>query len=80
MFGSHAYGREELVAEMTAAFLCAEAGILPATIENSAAYLDSWVRTIKADPKAVITAASQASKAAKRILGEQAEAEQAEAA
>jgi antirestriction protein ArdC len=80
VFGSHAYGREELVAEMTAAFLCAEAGILPATIENSAAYLDSWVRTIKADPKAVITAASQASKAAKRILGEQAEAEQAEAA
>jgi antirestriction protein ArdC len=66
-FGSHAYGREELVAEMTNAFLCAEAGI-ESTHENSAAYLAGWVKVIKEDPKAVIVAAGQAQKAADMIL------------
>lgn len=67
-FGSHAYGREELIAEMGAAFLCAETGI-QATFSNSAAYLASWIRTIKADPKAVVVAAGKAQKAADMILG-----------
>lgn len=67
-FGSHAYGREELIAEMTNAFLCAEAGI-ESTHENSAAYLASWIKTIKEDPKAVIVAAGAAQKAADMILG-----------
>lgn len=68
-FGSHDYGREELVAEMGAAFLCGETGILPKTLENSAAYLRSWIRTIKADSRAVVVAAGAAQKAADHILG-----------
>jgi antirestriction protein ArdC len=75
-FGSHAYGREELIAEMGAAFLCAETGI-QATFANSAAYLASWIKTIKEDPRAVIVAAGKAQKAADMILGrEQAKTEE----
>jgi antirestriction protein ArdC len=77
-FGSHAYGREELVAEMTAAFLLAEAGINAPTIENNAAYLASWIRTIKEDTQAVIKAASQAQRAADHILGRTFEDQQEE--
>jgi antirestriction protein ArdC len=66
-FGSHDYGREELVAEMTAAFLCAEAGI-EATFDNSSAYLSSWIATIKEDNRAVVTAAGAAQRAADHIL------------
>lgn len=67
-FGSHAYGREELIAEMTAAYLCAEAGI-EQTIQNSAAYLRSWIRTIREDVRAVVVAAGAAQRAADHILG-----------
>ncbi len=66
-FGSHTYGREELVAEMTAAFLAAEAGI-ETTHDNNAAYLASWVKTIREDTKAVVVAAGQAQKASDYIL------------
>ncbi len=69
LFGSADYSREELVAEMTAAFLCARCGIAPATIENSAAYVAGWIRTLKADNKAAVIAAAQAQKAADYILG-----------
>ena len=71
IFGSHPYGREELIAEMTAAFLCGESGIAPAVIDNSAAYLASWIKTIKEDLEAVIKAASAAQKAADLILDHQ---------
>lgn len=67
VFGSHDYGREELIAEMGSAFLCAEAGI-ESTFDNSAAYLASWIRTIKDDPRAVVVAAGAAQKAADYIL------------
>ncbi len=70
-FGSHDYSREELVAEMTAAFLCGESGILPATIENSAAYLQSWAAKFKEDKKMVVCAAAAAQKAADFILDRQ---------
>jgi antirestriction protein ArdC len=68
-FGSDSYGREELVAEMTAAMLSAEAGIAPAVIPNATAYLASWIRTIKEDPRVILTAAAQAQKASDYILG-----------
>jgi antirestriction protein ArdC len=68
-FGTHAYGREELVAEMTNAFLCAEADILPLTLENHAAYVASWIQLFKKDTKAVLVAASAAQRAADHILG-----------
>ncbi len=68
-FGSENYGKEELIAEMTAAFLCATAGIDNKTIETNAAYIASWKEAIKADTRMVIISAAQAQKAADYILG-----------
>jgi len=69
IFGSETYSKEELIAEMTASFLCAEAGIETKTIENSAAYLASWLKAIKnGDKNFVISAASRAQRAADYIL------------
>ncbi|HSR51412.1 MAG TPA: zincin-like metallopeptidase domain-containing protein, partial [Acidobacteriota bacterium] len=68
-FGSAEYSREELVAEMGAAFLCGECGIEQATLENSAAYISHWLDKLKSDPRLVVTAAAQAQKAADFILG-----------
>ena len=68
-FGSHPYGKEELVAEMGSAMLCAETDIdAEAVFENSAAYLGSWLDTIKGDPKMVVQAASQAEKATDLVM------------
>lgn len=67
-FGSPDYSREELIAEMTSAFLCAHCGI-DNTAQQSAAYLASWVKALKGDPRLVITAASAAQRAANLILG-----------
>lgn len=66
-FGSESYSKEELVAEMGAAMLCTVSGIDNATIDNSAAYIGSWLRKLKNDPKMVIIAAGQAQKAADYI-------------
>jgi antirestriction protein ArdC len=63
-FGSESYSREELVAEMGAAMLCGVTGISPATIENSAAYLKTWIARLKSDCKLIVQAASAAQKAA----------------
>lgn len=68
-FGSAEYGYEELVAEFGAAFLSTIAGIAPATIDQSASYLASWIKTIKADPKMVVRAAAAAQKAADLAQG-----------
>ena len=69
-FGSHEYSKEELVAEMTSAFLCAESGIdSPDMIGNSASYLQSWIRALKGDKTLALQAAGQAQKAADFILG-----------
>lgn len=65
-FGSHPYAREELVAEMSSAFVCAALGITP-TVRH-ADYLASWLEVLKEDNHAVFRAASQASKAADFIL------------
>ncbi len=70
LFGDHEYSREELVAEMTAAFLCARAGVENVkTTENTVAYIQSWISTLKADSRAVVIAAAQAQKAADHVLG-----------
>ena len=73
-FGDEAYAMEELVAELGAAFLCAEVGILPQTRADHADYLAHWVRVLRSDRKAVFTAAAAASKAATFIKGHNAEA------
>ena len=67
-FGSDTYGREELVAELGAAFLNGEAGIVDQTVETSAAYIDGWLKKIRKDVRLVVTAAAQAQKAADLIL------------
>ena len=68
-FGSESYSREELVAELGSAMLCGICSIAPATIENSAAYLASWIRALKSDSRLIVTAASAAQKAADYIRG-----------
>jgi antirestriction protein ArdC len=67
-FASESYSKEELVAEMTSAFLCARCGIDNSTLGQQAAYLAGWLKALKADPKLVICAAAQAQKAANLIL------------
>lgn len=67
-FGSHEYSKEELVAEMGAAFLCGHAGIESTTIENSAAYISGWLKALKNDKTLLIHAAAQAQKASDFIL------------
>jgi len=69
-FGSHEYSKEELVAEMGAAFLCGVAGIGHRTIENSAAYIRGWLKSLKNDKKMLVMAAAQAQKAADYILNQ----------
>lgn len=68
-FGSTPYAREELVAEMGAAFLCGQAGIVERTIDQSAAYVANWLERLRNDNRLVVTAAAQAQKAADFILG-----------
>ena len=67
-FGNEEYSKEELVAEMGAAFLCGFAGIENITINNSVAYIQGWLKALKDDKKLVIMAAAQAQKAADYIL------------
>jgi antirestriction protein ArdC len=68
-FGSESYSKEELIAEMTAAMLCGIAGIEQKTLENSAAYLNTWIARLKSDSRLLVSAASQAQKAADFIQG-----------
>jgi antirestriction protein ArdC len=66
-FGSSAYSREELVAEMVSAFTCASLAIRP-TVRH-ADYVGSWLAVLREDEKAVFRAAGAASKAAEYLLG-----------
>ena len=64
------YSKEELIAEMGASFLCAFTGIEnPDLINNSAAYLQSWLQVFKQDKTMLVKAASQAQKAVDFIIG-----------
>ena len=63
-FGDDAYAMEELVAELGAAFLCADLRITDEPRADHAQYLDHWLTVMKADKKAIFTAASKASEAA----------------
>jgi len=72
-FGSVDYAREELVAEMATAFVCASLGIVP-TVRH-ADYIGNWLQVLKEDARAIVKAASLASKACDFILGFKAEAQ-----
>jgi len=65
-FGSKLYAKEELVAEISAAFVCATLGITP-TVRHSD-YIASWLEVLREDNRAIVRAASAASKATDYLL------------
>jgi antirestriction protein ArdC len=69
-FGDELYSKEELVAEMGAAFLCAVAGIANEhTDRNTTAYIQNWIAKLEADNRLIVHAAANAQRAADCILG-----------
>jgi len=78
-FGDAGCAMEELVAEIGAAFLCADLGITPETRDDHAAYIQSWLKVLKDDKRAIFTAASHAQKAADYLHGLQPNADTAPA-
>ena len=62
-FGSHAYGAEELVAELGAAFWCAQLGLEQATRHDHASYLGDWLAMLRADARALVAACGHAQRA-----------------
>lgn len=85
-FGDEGYSKEEIVAELAAAYLAADLGLELAPRDEHAAYLDNWLKAMKADKRFIFQAASHASKAADYLHGLQpkleaaVEAEEPEAA
>ncbi|MHC2435306.1 ArdC family protein [Bradyrhizobium sp. USDA 4451] len=63
-FGDEGYAMEELVAELGAAFLCADLGLTPEVREDHASYIASWIKVLKNDKRAIFTASSHAQRAA----------------
>ncbi len=63
-FGDEGYAREELVAELGSAFLCADLGITPDIRDDHAAYLGHWLNILKDDKRAIFSAAAHAQRAA----------------
>lgn len=79
-FGDENYSKEELTAEFTSAFLCAESGITnDERLANSAAYIQCWIRALKNDKTLAIAAAQRAQKAADWIMQRKAAAAAADA-
>jgi len=62
-WGDETYAAEELVAELCAAFVCADLSI-PSALQNHAAYLKLWAKSVRANPQAMFTAAARAAEAA----------------
>ncbi len=62
-WGDEAYAREELVAELGSAFLCADLELTPVVREDHASYIASWLKVLKDDKRAIVQAASYAQKA-----------------
>ncbi|MFL0694481.1 MAG: zincin-like metallopeptidase domain-containing protein [Agrobacterium tumefaciens] len=67
-FGTEAYAMEELVAELGAAFLCGDLGLVPEPRLDHALYIKHWLTVMKSDKKAVFTAASKASEASNWLM------------
>ena len=75
-FGDQGYAREELVAELGAAFLCADLGITPEIRDDHAAYLGHWLNVLKEDKRAIFSAAAHAQRAADFLNGLQPQQQQ----
>lgn len=76
-FGDTGYAREELVAELGAAFLCADIGITPEIRADHADYIGHWLQVLKEDKRAIFSAAAHAQRAADFLTGLQPETEAA---
>ncbi|MCT8970789.1 ArdC family protein [Microbaculum marinisediminis] len=74
-WGDEGYAREELVAELGAAFLCADLALTPEPGTDHAAYIQSWLKVLKEDKRAIFSAAAHAQRAADFLHGLQAEPE-----
>lgn len=68
-FGNESYAQEELVAEIGAAFLCADLGLALEPRPDHASYIASWLKVLKNDKRAIFTAAAHAQKAADYLNG-----------
>lgn len=68
-FGDSVYAAEELIAELGSAYLCAHLQLEQEPRKDHAAYIDSWLRVLKADKRAIFTAASEAQKACDYLQG-----------
>ena len=67
-FKSHKYSIEELIAEFSASYVMGSIGLLDKTIDNSASYIDGWIKVLRKNPKYLVSAASKAMKSANYIL------------
>jgi antirestriction protein ArdC len=74
-FGDELYAKEELVAEIGAAFACAKLSITPELRDDHVQYVSSWLKILKEDKKAIFTAAAAASRAVEYLEGLQAKME-----
>ncbi len=75
-FGSAPYSREELCAELGASFILNHLGIeTPGSFKNNAAYINHWLGVLKEDKRLLVSAAGQADKAVRLILGEEADSD-----
>ncbi|MGY6215756.1 ArdC family protein [Methylolobus aquaticus] len=70
-WGDEGYALEELVAELGAAFLCADLGITPEVREDHAAYIGSWLQALQNDKRCIFTAAAHAQRAVDFLLATQ---------
>ena len=77
-WGDEGYAREELVAELGAAFLCADLALTPEPGTDHAAYIQSWLKVLRNDKRAIFSAAAHAQKAADFLHGFQQQTEQQE--
>ena len=68
-WGDEGYAIEELVAELGAAFLCADLGLAAEPRADHASYIANWLKVLKEDKRAVFTAASHAQRAADYLNG-----------
>jgi antirestriction protein ArdC len=79
-FGDEGYAMEELTAELGSAFLCADLELTPELRDDHSAYIQSWIRVLKDDKRAIFTASSHAQRAADYLHGLQNPAAEASAA
>ena len=74
-WGDEGYAREELVAELSSAFLCADLGLTPEVRDDHASYIATWLTVLKNDNRAIFSAAAHAQKAVDFLHGLSAKSE-----